>query len=220
MFPQKVRRLCTPLLQQKHEAFPLIFRARENIPATCARNPLILRALAGIIPRQVHTEWYRSGYNGPDPKSGVPATVPWVRIPPTPPAKEPILPDGLFCCFFVVGGIRKAALSGMPVACRNRRGFSAEKESHPHYQITGFSRSSGRGISYYGWGSKFILRSSKSHPLRQRAPLCTHSSFPKTFVTALTLRSGKNARITRSQQSFTCPADDFPVHTKSKNRGG
>ena len=124
-------------------------------------------------------------------KSGVPATVPWVRIPPTPPAKEPILPDGLFCCFFVVGGLRKAALSGMPVACRNRRGFSAEKESHPHYQITGFSRSSGRGISYYGWGSKFILPSSKSHPLRQRAPLCTHSSFPKTFVTALTLRIGK-----------------------------
>ena len=72
-----------------------------------------------------------------------------------------------------------------------RRGFSAEKESHPHYQITGFSRSSGRGISYYRWGSKFILRSSKSHPLRQRAPLCTHSSFPKTFVTALTLRIGK-----------------------------
>ena len=32
-----------------------------------------------------HTEWYRSGYNGPDSKSGVPATVPWVRIPPTPP---------------------------------------------------------------------------------------------------------------------------------------
>ena len=29
------------------------------------------------------------------------------------------------------GGIRKAALSDMPVACRNRRGFSAEKESHP-----------------------------------------------------------------------------------------
>ena len=199
--------------------FP-IFRAQENIPPTCARKPLILRALAGIIPRQVHTEWYRSGYNGPDSKSGVPATVPWVRIPPTPPAKEPILPDGLFCCFFVVGGIRKAALSGMPVACRNRRGFSAEKESHPHYQITGFSRSSGRGISYYGWGSKFILRSSKSHPLRQRAPLCTHSSFPETFVTALTLRSGKNARITRSQQSFTCPADDFPIHTKSKKRGG
>ena len=89
------------------------------------------------------------------------------------------------------GGIRKAALGGMPVACRNRRGFSAEKESHPHYQITGFSRSSGRGISYYGWGAKFILRSSKSHPLRQRAPLCTHSSFLETFVTALTLRIGK-----------------------------
>ena len=25
---------------------------------------------------------YRSGYNGPDSKSGVLATVPWVRIPP------------------------------------------------------------------------------------------------------------------------------------------
>ena len=100
MFPQKVRRLCTPLLQQKYEAFPLIFRARENIPATCARNPLILRALAGIIPRQVHTEWYRSGYNGPDSKSGVPATVPWVRIPPTPPNNIHPHPgmDVVFCC--------------------------------------------------------------------------------------------------------------------------
>ena len=33
-------------------------------------------------------EWYRSGYNGPDSKSGVPATVPWVRIPPAPPEKS------------------------------------------------------------------------------------------------------------------------------------
>ena len=99
--------------------------------------------------------------------------------------------DGLCCCFLLWVGFESRRLGDMPVACRNRRGFSAEKESHPHYQITGFSRSSGRGISYYRWGSKFILRSSKSHPLRQRAPLCTHSSFPKTFVTALTLRIGK-----------------------------
>ena len=90
--------------------FP-IFRAQENIPPTCARNPLILRALAGIIPRQVHTEWYRSGYNGPDSKSGVPATVPWVRIPPTPPAKEPILPDGLFCCFLLWVGFERRLLA-------------------------------------------------------------------------------------------------------------
>ena len=123
---------------------------------------------------------YRRGHNGMDSKSIVRFVRPWVQIPPVPPFMEP-----------GESGIRKAALSGMPVACRNRRGFSAEKESHPHYQITGFSRSSGRGISYYRWGSKFILRSSKSHPLRQRAPLCTHSSFPKTFVTALTLRIGK-----------------------------
>ena len=33
------------------------------------------------------------------------------------------------------GGIRKAALSGMPVACRNRCGFSAEKGSHPLRQL-------------------------------------------------------------------------------------
>ena len=33
-------------------------------------------------------EWYRSGYNGPDSKSGVLVTVPWVRIPPTPPTKS------------------------------------------------------------------------------------------------------------------------------------
>ena len=32
--------------------------------------------------------------------------------------------------FFTEGGIRKAALRNMPVACFNRRGFSAEKESH------------------------------------------------------------------------------------------
>ena len=32
--------------------------------------------------------------------------------------------------FYFEGGIRKAALRNMPVACFNRRGFSAEKESH------------------------------------------------------------------------------------------
>ena len=32
--------------------------------------------------------------------------------------------------FFTEGGIRKAALRNMPVACFNRRGFSAENESH------------------------------------------------------------------------------------------
>ena len=31
---------------------------------------------------------YRSGYNGPDSKSGVLARVPWVRIPPAAPAQE------------------------------------------------------------------------------------------------------------------------------------
>ena len=109
--------------------FP-IFRAQENIPPTCARNPLILRALAGIIPRQVHTEWYRSGYNGPDSKSGVPATVPWVRIPPTPPNNihpHPRL-DVVFCC----GRDSKA---GALVTCRWHVATGVG-ESHPLRQTT------------------------------------------------------------------------------------
>ena len=86
----------------------------------------------------------------------------------------------------------------------------------PDYRILSIIR---QGNFLLWVGSKFILRSSKSHPLRQRAPLCTHSSFPKTFVTALTLRSGKNAHTTRLQQFFTYPADEAPIYTKSKNRG-
>ena len=34
---------------------------------------------------------YRSGHNGPDSKSGVLATVPWVRIPPAAPEKKPVI---------------------------------------------------------------------------------------------------------------------------------
>ena len=44
---------------------------------------MTLRPPRGIL--LGHTQRYRSGYNGPDSKSGVPATVPWVRIPPYPP---------------------------------------------------------------------------------------------------------------------------------------
>ena len=43
---------------------------------------------------ETNSERYRSGYNGPDSKSGVPATVPWVRIPPAPPNKLPDLSTG------------------------------------------------------------------------------------------------------------------------------
>ena len=39
-------------------------------------------------------------------------------------------PSGWSLFFYSEGGIRKAALRNMPVACFNRRGFSAEKESH------------------------------------------------------------------------------------------
>ena len=44
-----------------------------------------------------------------------------------------------------MGGIRKAALSGMPVACRNRRGFSAEKEPESGNERTPEEKADGEG---------------------------------------------------------------------------
>ena len=46
--------------------------------------------------------------------------------------------------FYSEGGIRKAALRNMPVACFNRRGFSAEKESHRPDLSARFIRRDGR----------------------------------------------------------------------------
>ena len=57
------------------------------------------------------------------------------------------------------GGIRKAALGGMPVACRNRRGFSAEKGSHPLRHVVADYASSRR--LFYAAHEKVI-----SHLLR------------------------------------------------------
>ena len=82
---------------------------------------MIFLARPAIIAGQVHTEWYRSGYNGPDSKSGVPATVPWVRIPPTPPNNiHPHL--GMDVVFLLWVRFESRRLGDMPVACRNRRG--------------------------------------------------------------------------------------------------
>ena len=47
--------------------------------------------------------------------------------------------------FYTEGGIRKAALRNMPVACFNRRGFSAEKESHRPDLSARSIRRDGRG---------------------------------------------------------------------------
>ena len=82
---------------------------------------MIFLARPAIIAGQVHTEWYRSGYNGPDSKSGVPATVPWVRIPPTPPNNIHPHP-GMDVVFLLWVGFESRRLGDMPVACRNRRG--------------------------------------------------------------------------------------------------
>ena len=55
--------------------------------------------------------------------------------------------------FFTEGGIRKAALRNMPVACFNRRGFSAEKESHrPDFSARSIRRD-GRLLAECRWHS-------------------------------------------------------------------
>ena len=52
----------------------------------------------------------RSGYNGPDSKSGVPATVPWVRLPPPPPKRR----DTQSRVSFLFGGVQSATQTGSP----------------------------------------------------------------------------------------------------------
>ena len=55
--------------------------------------------------------------------------------------------------FFTEGGIRKAALRNMPVACFNRRGFSAEKESHRPDLSARSIRRDGRLLAECRWHS-------------------------------------------------------------------
>ena len=55
--------------------------------------------------------------------------------------------------FFTEGGIRKAALSRVPVALCNRRGFSAEKESHRPDLSARFIRRDGRLWAECRWHS-------------------------------------------------------------------
>ena len=55
--------------------------------------------------------------------------------------------------FFTEGGIRKAALRNMPVACFNRRGFSAEKESHRPNLSARSIRRDGRLLAECRWHS-------------------------------------------------------------------
>ena len=55
--------------------------------------------------------------------------------------------------FYSEGGIRKAALRNMPVACFNRRGFSAEKESHRPDLSARSIRRDGRLLAECRWHS-------------------------------------------------------------------
>ena len=64
-------------------------------------------AIMSLPTEKTNTDRYRSGYNGPDSKSGVPARVPWVRIPPCPP-KAKGRPKGVLflLAWHSQGGIR------------------------------------------------------------------------------------------------------------------
>ncbi len=55
--------------------------------------------------------------------------------------------------FLPEGGIRKVVLRNMPVACFNRRGFSAEKESHRPDLSARFIRRDGRLLAECQWHS-------------------------------------------------------------------
>ena len=92
----------------------------------------------------------------------------------------------LFFCF--EGGIRKAALRNMPVACFNRRGFSAEKESHRPDLSARSIRRDGRLLAECRWHSvtavgarrpttsKILMAARRRKgipPPRSQRPLCT-----------------------------------------------
>ena len=62
-------------------------------------------------------------------------------------------PFGWLLFFCSEGGIRKAALRNMPVACFNRRGFSAEKESHRPDLSARFIRRDVRLLAECRWHS-------------------------------------------------------------------
>lgn len=60
-------------------------------------------------------------------------------------------PFGWLLFFCSEGGIRKAALRNMPVACFNRCGFSAEMESHRPDLSARFIRRDGRLLAECRW---------------------------------------------------------------------
>ena len=93
-----------------------------------------------------HLEWYRSGYNGPDSKSGVPATVPWVRIPPTPPNTGSPRQGGL--PVFYVGGMRS---------------LSPQGKSHPLRQIPAVPVRGAAGVFSDGRKRKIPLPYTGAH---------------------------------------------------------
>ena len=64
--------------------------------------------------------------------------------------------------FFTEGGIRKAALRNMPVACFNRRGFSAEKESHRPDLSARSIRRDGRLLAECRWHSATAVGARRS----------------------------------------------------------
>ena len=78
--------------------------------------------------------------------------------------------------FYSEGGIRKAALRNMPVACFNRRGFSAEKESHRPDLSARSIRRDGRLLAECRWHSATAVAFAAANgipPPRFQRPLHT-----------------------------------------------
>ena len=95
-------------------------------------------AIMSLPTEKTNTDRYRSGYNGPDSKSGVPARVPWVRIPPCPP-KGKGRPKGVLflLAWHSQGGIRTGRRrsrsqqsGGLLASPRENPTLSAKKPSH------------------------------------------------------------------------------------------
>ena len=80
--------------------------------------------------------------------------------------------------FFTEGGIRKAALRNMPVACFNRRGFSAEKESHRPDLSARSIRRDGRLLAECRWHSATAVGARRPTTSKYLMVACRRKGIP------------------------------------------
>ena len=136
-------------------------------------NQRLIFCISAVIICFVRTEWYRSGYNGPDSKSGVPATVPWVRIPPTPPSISN--PRQGVADAFCMCGMRSLYPEGVNPT-------HSTKHQRPLLEVA--------DAFLYGWDEKAMLQKGKS-------PHSLHEKIQQPVGTAVFLFSGGRRRLCR-----------------------